>query len=99
MVNFLTEVVGADLPNSIQSKIDSIGNASFTLSNNGISLTYLDDLTLDINSLIGSYVGFLQDAINKITEGVLGDGDPNKPGTQLVLSQPELEFIKTDGSK
>ena len=99
VVYFLTDVVGVSLPSSIQSKLDSIGNASFTLSNTGIALTYLDDLTLDVNSLIGSDLGFLEDAINTITAALLGDGDPKKPGTQLVLSQPELEFIKKDNSK
>jgi hypothetical protein len=99
VVYFLTDVVGTSLPSNIQSKLDSIGNASFTLSNTGIALTYLDDLTLDVNSLIGSDIGFLEDAVNTVTAALLGDGDPNKPGTQLVLSQPELEFTKEDNNK
>ncbi|MGB3535530.1 MAG: putative Ig domain-containing protein [Microcoleaceae cyanobacterium] len=99
VVYFLTDIVGVSLPSNIQSKLDSIGNASFTLSNTGIALTYLDDLTLDVNSLIGGDIGFLEDAVNKVTAAFLGDGDPNKPGTQLVLSQPELEFMYKDSQK
>ncbi|MTJ52835.1 DUF4347 domain-containing protein [Anabaena sp. UHCC 0253] len=96
VVNFLASLAGTSLPDSIQSKLGEIGNASLTLSTQGIVLTYLDNLTLDVNSLVGS--GFIQDALNEILAGVFGDGnaDPSD-GTQLVLSQPQLDLIRKDG--
>ncbi len=98
VIDFLTNLAGKSLPNDIQTKLNNIGNASVSLSNKGISLTYLEDLTLDLNSIVGDNLGsipLIQDAVNAISETVLGDGDPNKEGTQLVLSKPKLEYSTT----
>ncbi|MDY7022268.1 MAG: hypothetical protein SWJ54_13070, partial [Cyanobacteriota bacterium] len=95
---FLTEIIGVDLPDSIKSKLSSIGDASFTLSEAGISLTYLEDLVLDINSLLDDTGDLIKDVVNQLTDRLLGDGDPDIDGTQLVLSQPKVELV-TEYSK
>ncbi|MDY7004439.1 MAG: DUF4347 domain-containing protein [Cyanobacteriota bacterium] len=98
VITFLTKLAGTSLPNDIQTTLKSIGDVSLTLSNQGISLTYLEDLTLDLNKIVGDNIGsipLIQDAVNAISETVLGDGDDTTPGTQLVLTKPELELTTT----
>ncbi len=98
VIKFFTKLAGTSLPNDIQTKLNNIGDVSLTISNQGISLTYLEDLTLDLNQIVGDNFGsipLIQDAVNTISETVLGDGDDTKEGTQLVLSKPQLELTTT----
>ncbi|MBS9769703.1 MAG: transporter substrate-binding domain-containing protein [Trichodesmium erythraeum GBRTRLIN201] len=97
LINLLVGLLpsSVSLPSNIRDTINSIGNASLSLSSQGISITYLDNVTFDLNGLIGdsfNSLSFVEDAVNKIAEIVLGDGDKNKPGTQLVLAKPEFEL-------
>jgi len=99
-LTFLTTVSGTSLPSKIQSELNAIGNVSFTLSKTGISLTYLDNLKLDLNDIIGNgSLPFIKDAVNNLSKTILGDGDPTKDGTQLVLSKPQLKFVKQNDTK
>ncbi len=97
-VNFLTGEAGVKLPDIIQNQLGKAGNVSLSASKQGFGLTYLDNITLDVNNLVDSD-GFIKDAANEITKVFLGDGDEQKPGTQLVLAKPEVEFIKKDKNK
>ncbi|MGD1808094.1 DUF4347 domain-containing protein, partial [Dapis sp. BLCC M126] len=97
-VNFLTGEAGLKLPDIIQNELDKVGNVSLSASKQGFGLTYLDNITLDVNNLIDSD-GLLKDAANTITEVLLGDGDENKEGTQLVLAKPEVEYTNKDNNK
>lgn len=97
-VNFLTGEVGLKLPDVIQNELDKVGNVSLSVSKQGLGLTYLDNITLDVNNLVESD-GFLKDAANTITDSLLGDGDGEKAGTQLFLAQPEVEYTNKDNNK
>ncbi|MTJ52836.1 hypothetical protein FJR38_09260 [Anabaena sp. UHCC 0253] len=100
VVEFLASLAGTDLPDSIESELKEIGNVSFTLSKQGISLSYLNDVTLDLNEITSTAgIGFIQDAVNEISSQLLGDGDSTKEGTQLVLSQPQLKVVKQNDTK
>ncbi|MEB3342128.1 hypothetical protein [Okeania sp.] len=51
-----------------------------------MGITYLDNVTLDVNKVVSSISDndFLKGAANTVTEVLLGDGDGEKEGTQLV---------------
>ena len=74
--------------------------ASIQASNQGFGITYLDNVVLDVNNIVGmiSDNDFLQDAAKTVTDILLEDGDPDRKGTQLVLAQPGIEFEKKNNT-
>ncbi|MDE5096345.1 MAG: hypothetical protein O4804_19690, partial [Trichodesmium sp. St11_bin5] len=99
VIGFLGDTLGVELPNNISEQLNKLGNASLSLSSQGIFITYLDDITFDLNDLIGDSFTSLslvvvEEVVNNIGQIVFGDRDNNKPGTQVVLAEPEFKITE-----
>ena len=72
-INFLDDTLGVKLPNNIQEQLNKVGKVNIQASNQGFGITYLDNVVLDVNNIVGMIRDndFLKDAANTVTETFL----------------------------
>ncbi|WP_216595484.1 cadherin domain-containing protein [Myxosarcina sp. GI1] len=95
IITFLADLVGAGLSDETKNKLSNVGDVSLVLSNEGIILSYQDDITIDLGNILSGDGGipFVEDIIDEIVTRFLGTEEITFSQSQFGITEENNKTV------